>query len=321
MRSGGTRNAAAYDAYLRGVALYDLAAGEESDRGALAQFESAIEIDASYAAAHAERARTLTAIANGSSDVDQLRTMYDSAIASAETAVSLAPDYADGHAALGYVLLNARLDVQAAARSYRRSYELGAGNADILAGFATFSFRNGQFDDAREAINTAIRLDPLNPYALRTAGNGEYAAGHYREAVAYFRQALELNTDLSGAHAAIGDALFMLGEHGQAREEYSLEPSALYRLKGLAICERLLNRESAAQTAMAELIAEFGDNGLYQQAQVLSVWGDRPAALAALERAQEVGDSGLVLARNDPMLNGLRDAPEFIALLRDIGFA
>ena len=54
----------AYDAYLRGRALYDLSVDEASERAALAQFDTAIAADPNYAAAHAARARSLTAIAN-----------------------------------------------------------------------------------------------------------------------------------------------------------------------------------------------------------------------------------------------------------------
>ena len=62
--AGSTRSVAAYDAYLRGRAQYDLSADETSERAALAQFDAAIAADPGYAAAHAARARSLTAIAN-----------------------------------------------------------------------------------------------------------------------------------------------------------------------------------------------------------------------------------------------------------------
>ena len=43
--AGGTMNMAAYDAYLRGRALYDLSVDEASERAALAQFDTAITLD------------------------------------------------------------------------------------------------------------------------------------------------------------------------------------------------------------------------------------------------------------------------------------
>jgi len=60
---------------------------------------------------------------------------------------------------------------------------------------------------------------------------------------------------------------------------------------------------------------------LYQQAQVLAQWGEPDTALERLQRARQVGDSGLIYARNDPLLDPLRGRPEFSRLLQGLGFA
>ena len=65
----------------------------------------------------------------------------------------------------------------------------------------------------------------------------------------------------------------------------------------------------------------MGDRVLYQQAQVFAQWGDVDAAIERLLKAREVGDSGLVYARNDPFLDPLRSDPRMQALLAGIGFA
>ena len=76
----------------------------------------------------------------------------------------------------------------------------------------------------------------------------------------------------------------------------------------------------AAEAAHARLVAELGDRVLYQQAQVLAQWGRHDAAIAALGRARELGDSGLIYARNDPFLDPLRDDARFVKLLNRLGF-
>jgi hypothetical protein len=70
---------------------------------------------------------------------------------------------------------------------------------------------------------------------------------------------------------------------------------------------------------MAELVREFGDGGLYQQAEVLAQWGRIEQALDVLERALVLRDSGLVLAGFDPLLDPLRKQPRFLAVLAKIG--
>lgn len=86
---GGTQNVAAYEAFLRGQALFELSAGTESDRAALAQFDAAIADDPDYAAAHAMRSTMLAAIANTASDAAEARSLFGQAITAAERAITL----------------------------------------------------------------------------------------------------------------------------------------------------------------------------------------------------------------------------------------
>jgi len=76
----------------------------------------------------------------------------------------------------------------------------------------------------------------------------------------------------------------------------------------------------AARAAMTRLVADLGERVLYQQGQILAQWGESADALAKLERAHVMGDSGLIYARNDPLLDGLRNEPRFARLLASIGF-
>jgi hypothetical protein len=53
---------------------------------------------------------------------------------------------------------------------------------------------------------------------------------------------------------------------------------------------------------------------------VLADWGRPVDALARLEGALALGDSGLIYARNDPFLDPLRGDPRFGKLLNRLGF-
>jgi hypothetical protein len=61
---GGTRNVKAYEAYLRGKALYNLAKDEPTDREAKANYEIALASDPDFALAHAALSRSLSSIAS-----------------------------------------------------------------------------------------------------------------------------------------------------------------------------------------------------------------------------------------------------------------
>lgn len=318
--AGGTGSVEAYDAYLRGRALYDLSADEASERAALAQFDVAIAADPVYAAAHAARARSLTAIANQYGRVGEQAALYDAAVAAAERAIELAPDLADAHSTLGFTLFQGRLDARAARAPFERSRALGAGEATVLARYAQYSARCGRDGDAADAMERALVLDRLNPLIHRAASSIEYAARRWERAIPPARQALHMNPRLSRAHAAIGDALLQLGRLDEARTEYEREPVEDFRLTGMAIVERRLGAVPGAEHAYTRLVSEHGDRVLYQQAQVLAQWGRPREALDRLERARERGDSGLIYSRNDPFLDPLRGDPRFGNLLNRLGF-
>jgi hypothetical protein len=105
-----------------------------------------------------------------------------------------------------------------------------------------------------------------------------------------------------------------------AATEFATETNSLVGLTGLAIVRHRQDQRAAAQAAFDQLVADHGDAGLYQQAQVLAQWNDVARALDALARARAAGDAGLVYLRNDPLVDPLRKAPAFSQLLTGLGF-
>lgn len=317
---GGTRIPAALDAYLRGRSLYDLSADEASEQAALAQFDRAVALDPAFAAAHAARARSLTAIANQYGAADALARLYGEAVAAAERAIALAPDLAEAHSTLGFILFQGRLDARAARAPFDRSMEIGAGEATVLARFALFAARTGRHDAAQEALISSLARDPLNPLIHRAAGNIAYAARRFGDALAPLEKSLAMNPKLSRAHAAIGDARLNLGDVEGAFAAYRLEPVADMRLTGLAIAHERAGRHDEAHATLDSLVADIGDRVLYQQAQVQSQFGAIDSAFDCLARARQLGDSGLIYSRNDPFLDPLRGDARFDRLLESLGF-
>ena len=318
--SGGTTDVAAFDAYLRGRALYEVGTDEASERDALALFDTAIALDPEYAAAHATRALVLTTLANQYAKVGQHAAMYDQAVAAAQRAIALAPQYAPAYSMLGFVLFQGRLDARAARAPFEKSSVLGAGEATVQARWAQYCARTGRVREAAEAIERALARDGLNALIHRAAGTIEYAARRFNESISPLRKSLAMNPGMPRAHAAIGDALVNLDELAKARAEYLAEPVPDFQLAGLAIVEHRNGNRTAARAAMDRLVSELGDTVLYQQAQVLAQWGERETGMERLLKARQMGDSGLIYARNDPFLDPLRGDPRMKTLLAGLGF-
>lgn len=312
---GGTTNVAAYEAYLRGQAFYDLSAGVDTDRAALAQFEAAIASDPRYAAAHAMRATMLAAVANAISGKEEIRRYYDEAIASAKRAIELAPDLARGHLSLGYALANGHLDPKSALPYYEKARELAPGDADVQRSVAAFYAYGAKARLGAEIIADVLQLDPLNARAYRTAGYIAYLGRDFAQTISRMRQALELNPKLASSQSMIGNALYMRGDPAGALKAYREEPVEIFALTGAAIALGRLGKRAEAESAMAQLVGGYGDAALYQQAQVRAQWGEEVDALNLLERALAMNDPGMLLAPNDGLLDPLRSAPRFRKLL------
>lgn len=317
---GGTASLAAFDAFLRGRDLFEAHIDEASERAALAQFDAAIAIDPDYAAARASRARSLAVIANQFAGTAERKALYAQAIKEAGQATKLAPTFAPGFAALGYALFYGRLDAAAAKPAYDRAFALTQSDVDVIARYAVFCARTGRNAEADSAITRAAALDPLNPTMFKSAGNIKFAAADYDAAIEYGRKALALAPTRSTLHGDIGNALLMQNKIDEAEAEFALETNNLLAQPGRAIVAHKRGEVAKVQAALTALIAEFGDNGLYQQAQILAQSGDSDAAFAALEKAYAATDSGLVYLRSDPFLAPLRNNARYKGLLQRLKF-
>jgi TolB-like protein/Tfp pilus assembly protein PilF len=317
--SGGTSDTAAYDQYLKGRQLIDMNAGGAEWREALADFDAALAADPTYANAHSARARALIGLAAAFLPADQVRPTYDAALASARRAVALAPESADAQSTLGYALVYTQLDFAGAAAPFQKSLELGAGNADILIRYGIYACRTGNAARGLEALRTALNLDPLNPRAHKSLALGLYAAHDYAGSIDAMRRALALSPKMTLAHSVIGDALLMRGDAAGAEAEYKVEPVGWARLTGLAVIAARAHRAADGQALLAQLVSQFGDSNVYQQAQVQAQLGDKDGALAALAKARKVGDVGLAYVWTDPLLDPVRQDEEFKTLVARLG--
>lgn len=318
---GGTHNVQAYEAYLRGRALFNLAKDEASDNQARAYLQLAVDADPNFALAHAALSRAISGIAAEHAEAGELKGLYAQAIAEARRSVDLAPTLPEGNLALGYALFAGRLDMRGAKPFYDRAYRFGRGDSDIVLLYALYKVRARNFAAARDAIERSLILDPVNPRAYRAAGSIALAARNYPASVERYKRAIVLNPAISNARAGMGDALLLMGRTAEARAAYQAEPHALYRLRGLAILEHRAGNDAAARSIFEELVKVAGEAGMFQQAEVMAQWGQIDRAFAMLDRARAVGDSGMVLLATDPFFDPIANDPRFAATLRAIGFA
>lgn len=319
--SGGTSSVAAYDAFLRGQALYDAGIDEASDRAALAKFEEAIRLDPDYAAAHAKRGRTLALIQSLYGAPQERDSALNAAAAAAQRATAIAPDFADGYAALGFILASGKLDMRGARAPWERAYTLGKGDSDLLSRYAIFRSRIGDDSGAIAAISTAQAIDPLNARVFRFSGEIAYLSGQYSSAIAQFEKGFRLQAGFSSYNYVVGLAQLAKGDLAGAKTSFEAETRSVFRQTGLAIVEEKLGNTAVAQKHLTELKESQGDKSNYQYAQVHAQWGDEAAALAALASAWQARDAGLAQLYRDPLLEPVRATDGYRKAVAALGFA
>src|SRR3984957_15391214 len=256
---GGTRNPAAYDAYLRGQQLNRKVDSKEADyRKSLAAFDYAISLDPNFAAAYARRASTLDAIYYATSDVSTRIGLNQQARIAAERAVALAPQLGEAHHALGITYLRGAPDLTQASREFHRSLELAPGSAWVQVNTGWFDCWLGHFESAVAAARRAVSLDPQNVRIRGVLGQILIYARRFSEAQVAFEDAQVLAPDSHDLEAGLTSVFLAAGQFEQARkacEAPSTPLDAGDRHYCLALVYHALSRKADAERELEQFKA------------------------------------------------------------------
>ena len=318
---GGTRNPAAFDAYLRGAkALNNSVPNIKLLQTALASFTEAIGLDANYALAFAGRSLALIDYSAYFVTGAAIPEGFAKALADARHALALAPELPEGQLALARIFTWGSLDFTQASEAWERAMSLAPGDARILREYGLFAVGVGRPDAGLAAARRAVVLDPLGARSHFTLGQTLFLAHRYPEAVTAYNDALALEPDSADTYGWRGLAYYALANFDSARSSCVSKSDAWVSLWCLAMAYDKLGRHADAEAVLAKLTAAFGDAPAYQDATIYAQWGDRAKALEWLEKALQVRDPGLAMLRVDPFLDPLRKEPRFQAIERELKF-
>jgi serine/threonine-protein kinase len=314
---GGTRNATAFDAYLRASSAYWSAQNGNDYQAAIAGYTEAIRWDPNYALAYADRAFALADFAQAWLRGPTARDSLDKAQTDARKAIALAPDLADGHLALGSVF-EATVDYTRASQEYGRALALAPGNAKILATYGMFAVRVGKTDAGLAAARRSVVLDPLNAWYRSWLGVSLWGARRYAESIVVLRDAKALAPNdvavNSQSNAWLGYAYYTSGDFQSARAacagaDEDEQPFCF------ALTSNKLGERAAAETMLSKLQASaFGAAHPLLATVIYAQWGDTARALDWLETAMRVRDPFLVNLKVAEWFDPLRNEPRFKAV-------
>jgi TolB-like protein len=316
---GGTRNPAAFDAYLHATKATD-SLGSENYLSAVVAYTEAIRLDPNYALAFAGRSFVQALYASQYAPRSTVRGYFDRSLADARAAIALAPELADGHAALGFYLANGALDLTQARAELERARALAPGSAHILEISGLIDVITGRIDAGIADLQHAVKLDPLNANSYHVLGFGSYLAHRYQDAHAANAEAISLDTDLLRAYEYVGLTDYQLGKFEAARATCEARPNYWGTQWCLALTYEKLGRHTDAQGAVSKIRAMQGDAAAYQYAAIYAQWGDNPKALEWLETAMRLRDPGFSYIRRDPLMDPLRKEPRYQAIEQKLNF-
>jgi TolB-like protein/DNA-binding winged helix-turn-helix (wHTH) protein len=316
---GGTRNPAAFDAYLRARKADVAAHGNEDREIAIAGYTEAIGLDGNYALAFANRSLALIDFA-GQASGPVVRTSYDKALSDARKAIALTPDLAEGHLALARYFAFGLLDLTRANEEYERALALAPGNARALGIYGRFAVQMGHTEVGIAAAQRAVVLDPLSRGRHYTLGGALYFARRNGEAIAAFQDALTLDPEDPVLYAFRGLAYYALGDIERARASCESKPGDPFTQVCLAVAYDKLGRRADAEAVVRKFAGSLGNAFAYESAEIYAQWGNNSKALNWLDTALRLRDGSLVWLKADPLMDPLRKEPRFQAVMRELKF-
>jgi serine/threonine protein kinase/tetratricopeptide (TPR) repeat protein len=319
IRKQPTADMEAYQLYLQGQHCIHQWTGGAVRLG-LEHLERAVARDPAYALAYAAMAKAYTDMGLGVVSSLPPEEAFAKALSATQRALELDPGLAEGHAVLGHLkfirefdwvgaeaelklaielnpnsgeafdiyglLLSAQERYDEALDAQRRAHELDplAHRMDLV----TTLLRAGRYQEALEAVNKVLAVEPHLPLAHATLGWVHLLSGRADEGVAALRRAVELSPDSTLYRAQLGQAYARSGQTGQAR----------------AILADL------AEIAKTRFVPP------YHPAYVLTGLGEHEQALDLLEQAYEQRAGGIFGIKGSFLFAPLRGHPRFQALLR-----
>jgi len=319
-----TRNAEAYDLYLRGRHYWHQLSPPTTKR-AIEYFSKAAQLDPGYALAWSGIADTLASTPiNG--DAPPLE-VWPRAREAASRAVKAEPNLAETQASLGFVKFWLDWDWLAAERAFRKAIALDANYPLPHRMLVILCAHSGRHEEGRAAMQRARELDPLLAVYQALSAQVAFLGRDFEAAKQFARQAIVIDPEFWVGHLQLAQPCEQLGEHDLALEELNAAVrlsngnSKAMSLRGYLFAK--LGRIEEAQEALNILKAVSRERFVppYAFALVYAGLGRRETAMEWLERALGARDVHLIFLPADAKWDAFRTDPPFSAVLRQCEFA
>jgi DNA-binding winged helix-turn-helix (wHTH) protein/Flp pilus assembly protein TadD len=301
--------------------------------GAVDAFRSAIEIDPTYAPAHAglARARCVQAVFR----VVPHQEAFAEAKASALRALAMDSASADAQVALGTVLFLSEWDWTAAERSLQRALEINPDHTEALLQHGSLQEALGRLDDGLRCKQQALARDPRSPGVLVQIAISYWHQRKYDDALVWAQRALEVDPKhaqacqfMSYVYLKIGDinrfaawTVSMAVEFGLPEERVAVlkqvtaDAQQVFATAGLSGVKRFWVDQITNLQLDFDILLKMP----FFRARIYGGAGRLDEAFDCLDQAIAHRDPALVHLAVAPDWDGLRDDPRFGDRLKKMG--
>jgi len=231
-----TNNPQAYDAYLRGIALYGEAYTLDEISKSRQPFEEAVRLDPNFAMAWAMLVRLYSGWYFW---LEAKPTLREAAQKSLETALRLRPDLPEVQLAQAFYQYFVLRDLEGARPNFERLLTKLPNDTDIPSTLAIIALRQGRWDEGRVFVDRAIELNPRDRDLRHEAAWTREATRDFAGALRCYDEALSIwpeNPYLIAGKASVYQSLGELDQadallqklHPTAKNAYGLIAGGIY---------------------------------------------------------------------------------------------
>ncbi|MEO8435445.1 MAG: protein kinase [Pyrinomonadaceae bacterium] len=274
----------------------------ESERQAVEQFQKAVSIEPEYADAWAGLADawTVRAMVGDISIPEAEKPTREAAI----RALEIDPQNSAAHVSMCFIYNNYDFDWARSENSCKRGIEIDPNNAKAHFAYAYMLARVERWDEMAGQMETAMRLDPAEPWWPSTYGQWLIQARRFEEAERQLKRAIVIDPNWRFAYRALSDLYVELGRFDEAlklAEKWSNNPLSM-----AYIYARMGNRQKAL-----DFLNRSSDQDRFELALVYTALDDFDNAFKVINQSLDRREGFMFGYANYLALDKLKSDPRW----------